>query len=149
MSWLRQIRPHRRDEAWSASIWQTFFVMTIGAQIPVIPEKPLAVCACRKFQIDVLVDHLCACTVHSGAKKAHVWVVDQLADLFRTTHTVKTQHVTKTRGRHCGDVDLTTYLTNAEDPVPLVLDLHIAHDPNTMSHVTSCLEFATSSFCTM
>ncbi len=26
----------RRDEAWSASLWQTFFVMTMGAQIPVI-----------------------------------------------------------------------------------------------------------------
>jgi hypothetical protein len=102
--------------------------MTMGAQIPVITEKPLAACGCRKFQIDVLVDHLCGCTVHSGAKKAHVWVVDQLADLFRTTHTVKTQHVTKTRGRHCGDVELTTYLANAADPVPLVLDLHIAHD---------------------
>jgi hypothetical protein len=25
MSWLGQIRPHRRDEAWSASHWQTFF----------------------------------------------------------------------------------------------------------------------------
>jgi hypothetical protein len=25
MSWLGQIRPHRRDGAWSASLWQTFF----------------------------------------------------------------------------------------------------------------------------
>ncbi len=54
MSWLGQIRPHRRDEAWSASLWQTFFAMTMGDQIPVITEKPLAACGCRKFQLDPL-----------------------------------------------------------------------------------------------
>jgi hypothetical protein len=41
---------------------------------------------------------------------------------------VKTQHVTKSRGRHYGDVELAAYLANAVDPVPLVLDLRIAHD---------------------
>jgi hypothetical protein len=55
MSWLGQIRPHRRDESWSASLCQTFFSTSMGAQIP-----------------------------------AHDWMVDQLADLFRTTHKVKT-----------------------------------------------------------
>ena len=25
MSWLGKIRPHRRDEAWSAGLWQAFF----------------------------------------------------------------------------------------------------------------------------
>ena len=34
MSWLGQIRPHRRDEAWSASLWQTFFASCVGANIP-------------------------------------------------------------------------------------------------------------------
>ena len=58
MSWLGQIRTHRRDEAWSDSLRQTFFVMTMGVQIPVIAEKPLAACGCRKFQIDLLDDHL-------------------------------------------------------------------------------------------
>jgi hypothetical protein len=91
MSWLGQIRPHRRDESWSNSLWQTFFSTSMGAQIPVIVEKPLAVCGCRKFKIDSLGDHLCTCTTHSGVKKAHDWVVDQLADLFRTTHRVKLQ----------------------------------------------------------
>jgi hypothetical protein len=70
MSWLGLIRPHRRDEAWSASLWQTFFALTMGAQIPVIAEKPLAACGCRKFQLDALGDHLCTCTAHSDAKKA-------------------------------------------------------------------------------
>jgi hypothetical protein len=73
-------------------------------------------------------DHLCTCTSHSGAKKAHDWAVDQIADLFCTTNTVKTQHVTKSRGRHCGDIELSAYLANAAGPVPLVLDLCIAHD---------------------
>jgi hypothetical protein len=102
--------------------------MTMGAQIPVIAEKPLAACGCRKFQLDAMGDHLCTCTAHSGAKKAHDWAVDQLADLFRTTHTVKAKHVTKSRGRHCGDVELAAYLANAAGPVPLVLNLRIAHD---------------------
>jgi len=97
MSWLGQIRPHRRDESWSASLWQTFFSTSMGAQIPVIAEKPLAACGCRKF---------CTCTAHSGAKKAHDWAFDQLADLFRTTHKAKTQQVVKIRGQHCGDIEL-------------------------------------------
>jgi hypothetical protein len=80
MSRLGQIRPHRRDEAWSASFWQTFFARTMGSQIPVITEKPLAACGSRKFQLDATEDHLCSCTAHSGAKKAHDWAVEQLAD---------------------------------------------------------------------
>jgi hypothetical protein len=82
----------------------------------------------RKFGIDSLGDHLCTCTVHSGAKKAHDWEVDQLPDLFRTTHKVKTQHVVKRRGHHCGDIELAGYVANVTGPVPLVLDLRIVHD---------------------
>jgi hypothetical protein len=37
-------------------------------------------------------------------KKAHDWMVDQVADFFRTTHKVKTQQVVKSRGQHCGDI---------------------------------------------
>jgi hypothetical protein len=51
-----------------------------------------------------------------------------MTDLFRTTHRTKAQHVTKSRGRHCGDIQLEAYLANAAGPVPLVLDLRIAHD---------------------
>jgi hypothetical protein len=128
MSWLGQIRSHRKDETWSASLWQTFFSASMGAPIPVIAEKPLATCGCKKFQFDPLGDHLNKCTAHSGAKKAHDWMVDQIADLFRTTHKVKTQQVVESRGQHCGDVELAGYLANAAGPVPLVLDLRIAHD---------------------
>ncbi len=100
----------------------------MGTQIPVIVEKSLDVCGCRKFGIDALGDHLCTCTAHSGAKKVHDWVVDQLPDLFLTTHKVKTQQVVKIRGQYCGDIELPGYLANATGPVPLVLDLHIVHD---------------------
>ena len=44
MSWEGQIRAHRRDETWSASLGQTFFSTSMGAQIPVIVEKPLTTC---------------------------------------------------------------------------------------------------------
>ena len=120
MSWLGQIRTHRRDESWSPSLWQTFFSTSMGAQIPAIAEKPLTTCGCRKFQLDPLGDHLNTCTSHSGAKKTHDWMVDQVADLFRTTHKVKTQQVVKSRGHHCGDIDLAGYLANETGPVPLV-----------------------------
>jgi hypothetical protein len=73
-------------------------------------------------------DHFCTCTTHSGVKKVHDWSVEELADLFLITHKVKTKHVTKNMGRHCGDIELTTYLVNTVGPVPLVLDLLIVHD---------------------
>ncbi len=42
-------------------------------------------------------------------------MVDQLADLFRTTYTVKTEvktpQVVKSWGQHCGDVELAGSLT--------------------------------------
>ena len=34
----------------------------------------------------------------------------------------------KSRGQHCGDIELPAYLANAAGPVPLVLDLRITHD---------------------
>jgi hypothetical protein len=114
MSWLGQIRSHRRDEAWSASLWQTFFASCVGANIPALAELPLSDCG--------------TCTAHSGAKKAHDWAVDQLANLFRTTHKVKTQQVARSRGQRCGDIELAGYLANAAGPVPLVLDLRIDHE---------------------
>jgi hypothetical protein len=101
----------------------------MGAQIPVIAEKPLAACDCRKFQVDALGDHLCTCITHSGVKKTHDWVVDKFGDLFfRTTHKVKTQQVVKRRGQYCGDIELAGYLANVSGPVPLVMDLRVAHD---------------------
>ena len=53
------IRPHRRDEAWSADLWQTFFATFVGVQIPALAELPLSACGCKKFACDVLGDHVC------------------------------------------------------------------------------------------
>ena len=53
----------------------------------------------QKVACDVLGDHVSTCTDHSGAKKAHDWVVKQLADLLRTTHSVKTQQLVKSQGQ--------------------------------------------------
>jgi hypothetical protein len=100
----------------------------MGAHLPVIAEKPLGTGGCRKFQLDPLGDHLNTCTTHSGVKKAHDWMVDQVPDFFRTTHKVKTQQVVKNRGQDCGDIELTGYLVNETGPVSLVLDLRITHD---------------------
>ena len=94
MSCLGQISPHRRDETWSATLHS--FPLP---WIPVIPENPLAVCGSRKFRVDTLGDHLCTCTAHSGDKKTHDWVSYQIADLFRITHKVKTQQVTRSWGQ--------------------------------------------------
>ncbi len=60
--------------------------------------------------------------------KAQDWVVDQLPDLFHTTHKVKTHQVVKNRGQSCGDIELVGYLTNVTGPVSLVLDLRVPHD---------------------
>jgi hypothetical protein len=76
--------------------------------------------------MDTLGNHLCTCTAHSGAKKVHDWAVDQIADLFRTTHKVKMQQVARSRGQRCGDIELAGYL--AKGPVPLVPDLRIAYE---------------------
>jgi hypothetical protein len=118
-----QIRSHHRDEVWSDC-----FASCVGATVPALTELPLSVCGCKRFNVDTLGDHVATCTVHSGAKMAHDWVVDQIADLFRTTHKVKTQQVVRNRGQRCGDIEFASYLTNETGPVPLVVDFRIAHD---------------------
>jgi hypothetical protein len=55
-------------------------------------------------------------------------MVDQVVDLFHTTHKVKTQDVVNNRGQHCGDIELVGYLANESGLVSLVLDLRITHD---------------------
>jgi hypothetical protein len=55
-------------------------------------------------------------------------MVDQFVDLFRTTDKVETQHVVKSRGQYCGDIEVVGYLANEVDSVSLVLDLRIAND---------------------
>ena len=44
MAWLGVIRPHHRDAAWYASLWQNLFqfALAVGAQIPV--SLPTSIC---------------------------------------------------------------------------------------------------------
>jgi hypothetical protein len=73
-------------------------------------------------------------------------VVDQLTDLFHTTHKVRTQLVSKSRGHHDGNIEVGVIIVGTllksgviivvtlnwfptlEGPVSLVLDLRIVHD---------------------
>ena len=73
-------------------------------------------------------DH--TCTAHSGATKAHDWMVGVLGPLFRTAgHTVRTQHgVTASAGQRRGDVELRSYLQDAAGRRSLVFDLSMTHD---------------------
>ena len=41
-------------------------------------------------------------------------MIDQLVDLFRTTHKVKTQQVARNRGQQCGEIELVDYLEEIE-----------------------------------
>jgi hypothetical protein len=114
MALLGVIWSQCRDESWSASLWQTFFSLAVGAQMPAISEmSPLWM-----QEFDALGNQFSTCTAHSGAKKAHEWAVEQFADLFRITHQVKTQQVARSRRKRCGDIELAGYLANAAGLCP-------------------------------
>jgi hypothetical protein len=85
MTWIGVIRSHQskhqRDESWSTSLWQTFFVLTMGAQIPDIVSLRL-----EEISTWSSGDHVSNCTSHSGNKESYDWVVEQLTDLIHTTH---------------------------------------------------------------
>jgi hypothetical protein len=75
-------------------------------------------------------DYTATCTAHSGATKAHDWMVGVLGPLFRTAgHTVRTKHgVTASAGQRRGDVELRSYLQDAVGRRSLVFDLSMTHD---------------------
>jgi hypothetical protein len=75
-------------------------------------------------------DHTSTCTGHSGATKAHDWMVSVLGPLFRTAgHLVGTQHgVTASAGQRRGDVEVRSYLRDQAGSRNLVFDLSITHD---------------------
>ena len=104
------------------------FLPLVSVQQYRLSQSFLSRLVVAKSCYDALGDHVSTCTAHSGAKKAHDWAVDQLADLFRTSHKLKTQQVARSRGQRCGDIELAGYLVNAAGPVPLVVDLRIAHE---------------------
>ena len=55
-----------------------------------------------------------------------LWLIK--TNLFRTTHRVKTQKVSKSRGQWCDDIEDPVYLDNVVGPVSLVMDLRIEHE---------------------
>ena len=75
---------------------------------------------------------------HSGATKAHDWMVSVLGPLFRMAgHTVRTQRgVTASAGQRRGDVEIRSFLRDQAGSRSLVFDLSIAHDRfGSSSHV--------------
>ena len=83
-------------------------------------------------------DHTSTCTAHSGATKAHDWMVSVLGPLFRTDgHVVRTQHgVTAIAGKRRSDVEILNYLRDQAWSRSLVFDLSIAHERfGSSSHV--------------
>ena len=138
MSWLGTLRPTTVDDAWAPAIWQTFFTSTLGLEVPVLSSLPrhhnlpAAKCGCKKFLLDTHGDHISTCTAHSGATKAHDWMVGRLGPLFRTAgHRVRTQHGVSTSAENRqkrGDVEILNYLQDAAGSRNLVFDLAVTHD---------------------
>ena len=90
LSWLDAIRPTSANDAFDPALWKTFVSTTLGLEVPILAalprlqNSPLAKCGCKKFCMDFHGDHTSTCTAHSGATKAHDWMVSVLGPLFRT-----------------------------------------------------------------
>jgi hypothetical protein len=108
------------------------------SSLPRRNNSQLAKCGCNKHCMDFHSDHTATCTAHSGATKAHDWMVGVLGPLFCTAgHIVRTQHVvTASAGQRRGDVEIRNYLQDQAGSRSLVFDLSITHDRfGSSSHV--------------
>ena len=97
LSWLGTIRTTSND-AFDPALWSTFVSTSLGLEVPVLcslPRRnnsPLAKCGCTNTTW-TFTTTTSTCTAHSGATKAHDWMVGMLGPLFRTAgHTVRMQH---------------------------------------------------------
>jgi len=89
------------------------------SSLPCCNNRPFAKGGCKKHcSVDF---HTATCTAHSGATKAHHWMVSVLGPLFRTAeHTVRTQHsVTASAGQRRGDVEIRNHLRDQASSVTL------------------------------
>jgi len=81
MSWLGTLRPTSVDDAWAPAIWQTFLLSSLPRH-----HLPAAKCGCKKVLAHLsscsMFDHISTCTAHSGATKAHDWMVGRLGPLL-------------------------------------------------------------------
>jgi hypothetical protein len=104
--------------------------VSVLSSLPRNHNNPPAKCGCKKHYIDFHGDHAATCTAHTGATKAHNWLVGVLGPLFRTAgHTVHTQHsVTASAGQRRGDVQIRNYMRDQAGSRSLVFDLSITHD---------------------
>ena len=144
LSWLGTIRPSSANDAIDTNLWATFVSTTLGLEVPVLSSlpryhnNPLAKCGCKKHCMDFHGNYAATCTAHSGATKAHDWMVGVLVTLFRTAgHTVRTQHgATASAGQRRGDVEIHMYMRDQAGSLSLVFDLSITHDRyGSSSHV--------------
>ena len=138
LSWLGTLRPTTANDAWDPALWQTFFSSTLGLEVPALSSlprhnhQPSAKCGCKKFLLDLHGDHVSTCPAHSGATKAHDWMVSVLGPLFRTAgHKVRTQFGVSPSDparQKRGDVEIVNYLQDAAGARNLVFDLRITHE---------------------
>jgi hypothetical protein len=81
LSWLGTIRPTSANDAFDPALWETLVSTTLGLGIPVpsslprLHNRPITECGCKKHALDLYGDHTSTCTAHSGATKAHDWMV--------------------------------------------------------------------------
>ena len=114
--WLGAIRPTSANDVFDPALWETFVSATLGLVVPVLslfllsPATIIArlPSAAAKNAAWIFGDHTRTCTAHSGASKAHEWMVSVLGPLFLTAgHTVRTQHgVTASTARRRGNTKL-------------------------------------------
>ena len=105
-------------QRFDSALWETLVSTTLGLEVPTLTalprlhNSPLAKCGCKKFCMDFHGDHTSTCTAHSGATKAHDWMVSMIGPLFRTAgHVVRTQNgVTASAGQRRGDIEVRNYL---------------------------------------
>jgi hypothetical protein len=140
-----EVAPKRKKATWKPKL-ETAFISYLKEVVNYLlcclimtrgnfssPQPPLPLCLERHWVVlplppreekEIKISFLFSASFFQSSP----WAVEQLADLFHTTHRTKTHHVTKSRGRHCWYSQLESYLVNAAGPVPLVLDLRIVHE---------------------
>jgi hypothetical protein len=78
------------QRAFDPNLWATFVSTTLGLVVPSLSSlprhqnNPIAKCCCKKHCMGFHGDHINTFIAHSGATKAHDWMVGLLGQLFRT-----------------------------------------------------------------
>jgi hypothetical protein len=92
--------------------------------LPLSQKKiTLAKCCCKKIALDVHGDNTSTCTAHSGASKAHDWMVSILGLSSAPRDTGGARNAQRR-----GDVEIRDYLRDQAGPRSLVFDLSVTYD---------------------